>query len=107
MLTPNVKNKGETMQEKTKDMQPPYQEEREGLSIDEIEENREGWDVQKLANEASQKDGDEIQRQTLRGDETKGNPDNRDNAGSVDSGETPHGREEAKNDAKGKENING
>lgn len=68
---------------------------------------REGWNIQKLGDEASQKDEDEIQRQTLRGDETKGNPDNRDNAGSVDSGETPHGREETKNDAKGKANTNG
>jgi len=68
---------------------------------------REDWDIKKLADEASQKDEDEIQRQTLRGDETEGNPDNRDNAGSVESDETPQGREEAKNDTKGKANING
>lgn len=76
-------------------MQPPYQDEREG------------WNIEKLSEEASQKDEDEIQRQTLRGDETKGNPDNRDVVGGVDADETPHGREEAKNDVKGKANANG
>jgi hypothetical protein len=95
------------MQDKEKDMQPPYQKEREGLSVGEIEGNREGWEVQQLSDEASQKDEDEIQRQTLRGDESKGNPDNRDNAGSIDSDETPQGREEAKNDTAEKANANG
>jgi len=95
------------MPNKEKNMQPPYQKEREGLSSNEIQENAEGWDIQQIANEASQKDDDEIQRQTLRGDETEGNPDNRDNAGSVDTKETPQGREEAKNDVKGKANTNG
>ena len=68
---------------------------------------REGWDSKKLADEASQKDGDEIQRQILRGDESKGNADERDVVGSIDKNETPHGREEAKNDKKGKANANG
>jgi hypothetical protein len=95
------------MQNKGKDMQPPYQKEREGLSVDEIGENKEGWELDEVAGEASQKDEDEIQRQALRGDETKGNPDNRDNAGNVDSKETPQGREEAKNDIKDKANANG
>jgi hypothetical protein len=95
------------MQEKEKDMQPPYQKEREAVSIDNIGENKEGWELQQVAKEASQKDEDEIQRQTLRGDESKGNPDNRDNAGSVKPNETPQGREEAKNDVKGKANRNG
>jgi hypothetical protein len=65
------------------------------------------WDIEKLSKEASQKDEDEIRRQTLRGDESKGNPDNRDNAGSADSKDTPQGREEAKNDVAGKANANG
>jgi hypothetical protein len=69
--------------------------------------NREGWKVEKLADEASQQDVDEIQRQTLRGDETKGDADERDAAGRVDSNETAQGREEAKNDVKGKANVNG
>jgi hypothetical protein len=68
---------------------------------------KENWNTEKLGDEASQKDEDEIQRQTLRGDETKGNPDNRDHAGSVETDETPQGREESKNDAPGKANANG
>jgi hypothetical protein len=70
-------------------------------------EEVQNWDTGKLSEEASQKDADEIQRQTLRGDESKGNPDNRDHAGSADSKDTPQGREEAKNDAGGKANVNG
>ena len=77
------------------------------LSIDETEGNGQDWKIKKLADEASLKDKDEIQRQILRGDETKGNPDNRDNAGTVTSNETPHGREETKNDAPNKANTNG
>ncbi|HQU83547.1 MAG TPA: hypothetical protein PKY59_10495 [Pyrinomonadaceae bacterium] len=68
---------------------------------------REGWDSKKLSNEASQKDGDEIQRQISRGDESEGNADERDVVGSVEKDETAHGREEAKNDIKGKANANG
>jgi hypothetical protein len=95
------------MQEKEKDMQPPYQKEREGVSTDAAAESREGWDVQKLADEASQKDVDEIQRETLRGDETKGDADERDNAGKSGTSDTWQGREEAKNDVTGKANTNG
>ena len=83
------------------------EKERDGLSSDETEGHREGWNIDKVADEASQKDEDEIQRQTLRGDESKGNPDNRDHAGSVDSDDTPQGREEAKNDLVDKANANG
>ncbi len=78
-------------------MQKNENKERDDLKTDKIEGTRQGWDIQKLAEEASQKDADEFQRQILRGDETKGNPDNRDIAGSVKSGETPQGREETKN----------
>ena len=95
------------MQNKDKDMQPPYQKERENAGSGEAEGSREGWDVQKLADEASQKDVNEIQRETLRGDETKGDADERDIAGNVDTNETWQGREEAKNDTKGKANTNG
>jgi hypothetical protein len=95
------------MENKEKDGQPPYQKERENVSTDAAEGSREGWDVQKLADEASQKDVDEIQRETLRGDETKGDADERDIVGKVDSNETWQGREEAKNDTKGKANTNG
>lgn len=57
---------------------------------------RQNWNAEKVAEEATNKEDDEIMRQMLRGDETKGNPDERDVAGSVDSDETPHGSEEAK-----------
>lgn len=92
------------MEDKEKKLQPPFQKEREGISS---AEEREGWKVDELADEASQIDEDEIQRQTLRGDETKGNPDNRDHAGSVESDDTPQGREETKNDTPDKANANG
>ena len=95
------------MQNKEKNMQPPFQNEREGVSTGEAAGGREGWDVQKLADEASQKNVDEIQRETLRGDETKGDADERDIVGNVDTNETWQGREEAKNDQKGKANRNG
>ena len=95
------------MQNQENDKQPPYQQERENMSTDDAEGSRENWDVQKLADEASQKDVDEIQRETLRGDETQGDADDRDIVGKVDSSETWQGREEAKNDIKGKANTNG
>jgi len=66
------------MQEE-KDMQPPLQDEREGLSIDQIEGNPQGWDLKDISNEASSKEADE----------------------------TWQGREESKNDLKGKANANG
>ncbi len=69
--------------------------------------SREGWNIEELAEAASQKDFDEIQRETLRGDETEGDANERDNAGNVDRNETPQGREEAKNDLGDKANANG
>ena len=57
---------------------------------------REDWDVERLANESANKPTDEIVREVLRGDEAKGNPDTRDIVGSVDSKDTPQGREETK-----------
>lgn len=57
---------------------------------------RQDWDAEKVSQESSNKPSDEIVREMLRGDETKGNPDNRDVAGGVESAETPHGREETK-----------
>lgn len=70
-------------------------------------DKREGWDTKTLSEEASQIDEDEIQRNLRRGDETKGDADKRDNAGRSPSEDTPQGREETKNDLKGKANING
>jgi len=66
------------MQEKkVKDYQPPYQEEREGLSEEQLEGNPQGWtkeDIEDITNEASNRDANGVLRQTLRGDETKGDP---------------------------------
>lgn len=60
--------------------------------------SRDGWEVEQIADESTNKPSDEILRQVLRGDETKGNANERDIVGSVDSEDTPHGREEAKKD---------
>lgn len=66
-----------------------------------------GWDVKDLAAEASLTDEDQIQRQVLRGDESKGDPDERDIAGAVDADETPHGGEDTKTVQKREANNNG
>jgi hypothetical protein len=98
------------MPDKTKDFQPPYQEEQEGLSLDQIEGNPQGWDksdIKDITDEASHRDADGVLRQTLRGDETKGDPDKRDIAGGPDFEDTPRGREETKNDREGAANNNG
>ncbi len=60
--------------------------------------NREGWSVEQITDEATNKSSDETLRQVLRGDETKGDADDRDIVGSVNFRDTPHGREEAKKD---------
>ena len=49
-----------------------------------------------IAEQASKPDHDQIFRQPLRRDETKGNPDDRDVAGATDHEDTPHGREDRK-----------
>lgn len=56
----------------------------------------EGWKAEELAEEATNKEPDEITRQMLRGDETEGDPDERDVVGTIPSGETPHGYREIK-----------
>lgn len=96
--------------QKEKDYQPPYQEERDGFSREEIAEglDRPGKEeIADITDEASHRDPDGILRQTLRGDETKGNPDDRDVAGATNFEDTPHGREETKNDKAGAANQNG
>ena len=60
--------------------------------------NREGWNIEQITDEATNKSSDETLRQVLRGDETKGDADDRDIIGGVNSKDTPHGREEAKKD---------
>jgi hypothetical protein len=49
-----------------------------------------------IAEQASKPDHEQIHRQTRRGDETKGDPDERDVAGAIDFEDTPHGWEERK-----------
>ena len=51
---------------------------------------------EEIADQASKPDYDQIFRQPMRGDESKGNPDDRDVAGATDHEDTPHGREERK-----------
>lgn len=61
--------------------------------------NQEGWNIGQVTEESTNKPSDEMVREVLRGDkEVKGDADERDVVGSVDSDETPHGREEAKKD---------
>lgn len=64
------------------------------------ESRRDGWDAEKVSKEAVNQSPDETVRQMLRGDETEGEADNRDIAGSPDKTETPQGREEAKPNSK-------
>ena len=95
---------------KTKDFQPPYQEEREGVSGAEAADgvDRPGkQEIKDITDKASHRDADGVMRQSLRGDETKGDPDKRDVAGATDFEDTPHGREETKNDKAGAANQNG
>lgn len=55
-----------------------------------------GLSADEIAEQASKPDYDQIYRQPIRGDETKGDPDERDVAGAPDHEDTPHGREERK-----------
>lgn len=57
---------------------------------------RQNWDAERVSEESANKPSDDIVREMLRGDESKGNPDDRDVAGGVESADTPHGREETK-----------
>ena len=97
-------------EKKVKDHQPPYQEEREGFSREEVAEGLDRPDrseIEDITDEASHRDPDGVLRQTLRGDETKGDPDKRDVAGATPFEDTPHGREETKKDKAGAANQNG
>ena len=96
--------------QKVKDFQPPYQEEREGFSTEEAADGLERpsrSEIKDITDEASHRDADGVLRQTLRGDETKGDPDERDVAGSTNFEDTPQGREETKKDQAGAANQNG
>jgi hypothetical protein len=67
---------------------------------------KQGWQSKELVEEAANRQSDEITREILRGDETKGEPDERDIAGNVSTNETPQGREETKYKTGGPE-LNG
>jgi hypothetical protein len=54
---------------------------------------REGWSAQDLGEESSYEGTTEISRRLRRGDETVGNPDERDVAGAIPEKDMPHGRE--------------
>ncbi len=60
-----------------------------------VEKNN--WEAEEISKEGANKSSDEVIREMLRGDETQGNPDDRDLVGGVKSADTPHGREETKN----------
>lgn len=66
----------------------------EKINISDVE--RQGWSTEQIVRESSNKEPDETVRQILRGDESKGDPDERDLAGGPDPADTPHGREESK-----------
>lgn len=64
------------MQEKLeKDMQPPVPVPREGLRLDQIEGNPQGWDLEDIAGEAGNKTDDEIYREARQDDESEGDSD--------------------------------
>ncbi len=72
------------------------------MQIDNEDTNptKDNFSASEIAEEGSLIDADDVQRQMLRGDETKGDPDRRDNAGAPDHDETPHGYGETKNQIK-------
>ncbi|MEZ5425226.1 MAG: hypothetical protein R2747_03070 [Pyrinomonadaceae bacterium] len=57
---------------------------------------RQGWSSEKITRESANKDPGETIRQILRGDETKGDPEKRDFAGSPPTELTPQEKEEKK-----------
>ena len=57
---------------------------------------REKWDAENISEESVNEMPDETVRQVLRGDESIGNPDDRDVVGASKRIDTPQGREEAK-----------
>jgi hypothetical protein len=70
-----------------------------------MQTKRKELSAEEIIEQGSRPDGDAIQRQMLRGDESEGDADDRDIAGALDLDETPHGGEERKTQIK-KENHN-
>jgi len=54
---------------------------------------KEGWSAEELGEQSSYEKETEIKRRLKRGDETVGDPNQRDVAGAVPTKDTPHGRE--------------
>ena len=57
------------------------------------DEIKDGWSAEELGEESSYEDTTEIARRLRRGDETAGDPNARDVAGTIPEKDTPHGRE--------------
>ncbi|HKP69000.1 MAG TPA: hypothetical protein VJV05_06930 [Pyrinomonadaceae bacterium] len=96
---------------KVKDFQPPTEEAREGFSLKEMTEGLDrpaSDEIEGFTGESNpHQDPDATLRQMRRKDETKGDPDERDVAGATPFEDTPHGREETKQDKAGAANQNG
>ncbi len=60
--------------------------------IPEVE--KQGWEADELIEESANVESDDVVRQILRGDESKGDADERDIAPTIDTKDTPRGREE-------------
>lgn len=65
-----------------------------------IENKKDELSTDEIIDQGSRPDADAIRRQIRRGDETKGDADDRDVAGALDYEETPHGGEERKTQIK-------
>ena len=97
-------------EKKVKDFQPPYQESREGFGSEDIAEGlqRPGrGEIRDITDEGSHRNRDGELRQTLRGDESSLDANERDVAGGRSLKDTLHGREETKQDKAGAANQNG
>jgi hypothetical protein len=55
---------------------------------------RDDWEAKKIVKESSNEESDEVVRKILRGDESEGDPDERDIAPSPGFKNTPRGRKE-------------
>lgn len=74
---------------------------KDNKSIENVE--RDQWNAEELTEQSPYLESDEVQRQMLRGDETKGDADERDVVGSNQSKDTPQGRRETKMGDKSKD----
>lgn len=69
--------------------------------------SREEWNAGEIAEQSVNEEPDETLRKVLRGDESKGDPDERDVVGDTETKDTQQGREERKNQVKNQESENG